>query len=89
MTWRVHHPCWLTMWAQMKEWFFGEVKCSLGDDLDSNSLVVERVVQKEVVGKGWVDHKKLEVDNLGREIEGKLLEELVKEAVVDLTGRVF
>ncbi|XWS36523.1 hypothetical protein CRYUN_Cryun20dG0092200 [Craigia yunnanensis] len=77
------------VWALMKEWFSGEVKCSLGDDLDSNGLVVERVVQREVVGKGWVDHMKLEVDNLGREIEGKLLEELVEEAVVDLTGRVF
>ncbi|XWS47076.1 hypothetical protein CRYUN_Cryun14cG0122300 [Craigia yunnanensis] len=77
------------VWVQMKEWFSGEVKCSLGDYGDSNSLVVERVVQKEVVGKGWVDHMKMEVDNLGREIEGKLLEELVEEAVVDLTGRVF
>ena len=75
------------VWAQMKEWFSGEVKCSEGDDGDSNSLVVERVVQKEVVGKGWVDHMKLEIDNLGREIEGKLLQELVEEAVVDLTAR--
>ncbi|XVE78031.1 hypothetical protein DITRI_Ditri13aG0111600 [Diplodiscus trichospermus] len=73
------------VWSRMKEWFWGEVRCSLGDDGDSNSLVVERVVQKEVVGKGWVDLMKLEVDNLGREIEGKLLEELVEEAVVDLT----
>ncbi|XP_022771386.1 uncharacterized protein LOC111314369 [Durio zibethinus] len=77
------------VWAQMKEWFSSEVKCSVGDDGDSNSLDVERVVQKEVVGKEWVDHMKLEIDNLGREIEGKLLHELVEEAVVDLTGRVF
>ncbi|XWS31334.1 hypothetical protein CRYUN_Cryun23aG0067900 [Craigia yunnanensis] len=77
------------VWAQMKEWFSSEVKCLVGDDRDSNSLVVERVVQKEVVGKGWVDHMKLEIDNLGREIEGKVLQELVEEAVVDLTGMVF
>ncbi|XVF32277.1 hypothetical protein REPUB_Repub17cG0067900 [Reevesia pubescens] len=77
------------VWGQMKEWFTGEVKCFGGDDGDGNSFVVERVVQKEVVGKGWVDHMKLEIDHLGREIEVKLLEELVEEAVVDLTGRVF
>ncbi|CAB4321678.1 unnamed protein product [Prunus armeniaca] len=54
---------------------------------DSNSLVVERVVRKEVVGNGWSEHMRLEIDNLGKEIEGKLLEELVEEAVVDLTER--
>ncbi|XP_022758581.1 uncharacterized protein LOC111305370 isoform X2 [Durio zibethinus] len=77
------------VWAQMKEWFSGEVKCFVGDDGDSNNLDVERVVQKEVVGKGWVDHMKLETDYYGREIEGKLLEELVEEAVIDMTGRLF
>ncbi|KAK6940578.1 protein of unknown function DUF3741 [Dillenia turbinata] len=76
------------VWAQMKEWFSGEVKCVAGEGGDSNSLVVERVVRKEVVGKGWVGHMRLEVDNLGKEIEGKLLEELVVETLVELTGRV-
>ncbi|OMO58338.1 hypothetical protein COLO4_34722 [Corchorus olitorius] len=76
------------VWAQMKEWFSSEVKCFGGDDVDNNSLV-ERVVQKEVVGKGWIDNMKLEIDNLGREIERKLLEELVQETVEDLAGRVF
>ncbi|KAE8730606.1 hypothetical protein F3Y22_tig00002919pilonHSYRG00241 [Hibiscus syriacus] len=77
------------VWAQMKEWFSGEVKCLVGDDGDSDSLVVEKVVQKEVVGKGWVDNMKMETDNLGREIEWKLVEELVEEAVTDLTGKLF
>ncbi|XP_017974842.1 PREDICTED: uncharacterized protein LOC18613005 [Theobroma cacao] len=77
------------VWGRMKEWFSSEVKCLVGDDGDSNSLVVDRVVQKEVVGKGWADRMKLEVDNLGRVIEVKLLEELVEEAVVDLSGRLF
>ncbi|XP_039003859.1 uncharacterized protein LOC120130770 isoform X2 [Hibiscus syriacus] len=75
------------VWAQMKEWFSGEVKCLVWDDRDSESLVVEKVVQKEVVGKGWLDNMKLETDNLGREIEWRLLEELVEDAVIDLTGK--
>ncbi|KAE8660387.1 hypothetical protein F3Y22_tig00116951pilonHSYRG00002 [Hibiscus syriacus] len=62
------------VWSQMKELFSGEVKCGLvGDDL---------VVQKEVVNETRAYQIKLEKDNLGREIEGKLLEELVEEAVM-------
>ncbi|GLT41495.1 hypothetical protein SLA2020_155550 [Shorea laevis] len=76
------------VWAQMKDWFSGNGKCSLGDEGDSNSLVVERMVSEGLVGKGWTDQMKLEMDNLGKEIESKLLEELVEESVVDLTGRV-
>ncbi|XP_022874601.1 uncharacterized protein LOC111393336 isoform X2 [Olea europaea var. sylvestris] len=76
------------VWARMKIWFSGQARCvsiGFGDD---NSLVVESVVRKEVVGKGWDDHLRLEMDNLGKEIEGKLLEEIVLDAVVELTGRL-
>ncbi|RVW53696.1 hypothetical protein CK203_068952 [Vitis vinifera] len=38
------------VWARMKEWFSGEVRCVWGEGGD-NDLVVERVVRKEVVGK--------------------------------------
>ncbi|KAL0461048.1 UNVERIFIED_CONTAM: hypothetical protein Slati_0732000 [Sesamum latifolium] len=75
------------VWARMNEWFSGEVGCVWGECGDENSLVVERVVRKEVVGKGWTENLRLEMDNLGKEIEWKLLEELVEEAVVELTGR--
>ncbi|KAI3461014.1 hypothetical protein Pfo_017677 [Paulownia fortunei] len=75
------------VWAQMNAWFSGEFRCVLGDCGDENSLVVERVVRKEVVGKGWIENVRLERDNLGKEIEGQLLEELVLETVVELTGR--
>ncbi|KAJ8749492.1 hypothetical protein K2173_025687 [Erythroxylum novogranatense] len=78
----------ILVWSQIKEWFCSELRCSTGgSDGDSNSLVVERVVRKEVVGKGWTDNMRMELDTLGREIEGKLLEELVEEAVVEFTDR--
>ncbi|XP_028778193.1 uncharacterized protein LOC114734711 isoform X2 [Neltuma alba] len=73
--------------TQIKELISSEVHCVWGDCGDGNSLVVERFVRKEVVGKGWIELLGLETANLGKEIEGKLLEELVEEAVVDLTGR--
>lgn len=77
------------VWARMKEWISGEVRCAVWgvDGGDNSSLVVERVVRKEVVGRGWVEHLRLEIDNIRKEIEEKLLEELVEEAVTELTGR--
>lgn len=76
------------MWAQMKEWFSDEVRCVSKDYGDSNSLVVQKVVRNEMVGKGWVEHFTLEMQCLGRDIELKLYDELVDEAVADLTGRL-
>ncbi|XP_061969978.1 uncharacterized protein LOC133692842 isoform X1 [Populus nigra] len=77
------------VWAQMKEWFCSDVRCASGDGGgDSNSLVVEMVVRKEVVGKGWIDKMRAELDTLRNEIEGKLLDELVEETVTDFAGRM-
>lgn len=66
------------VWGRMSGWFSSERRYIGGDD---NSVVVEMMVRKEVVGKGWVDNWRRERDNLGNEIEGMLLEELVEEAV--------
>ncbi|XP_059626124.1 uncharacterized protein LOC132269103 isoform X2 [Cornus florida] len=73
------------VWSRMKEWFSSEVRCASGDGGDGNSLVLERVVRKEVVGEGLAEHVPREIDNIGKEIEAKLLEELVQEAVDELT----
>nr|XP_009780627.1 PREDICTED: uncharacterized protein LOC104229654 isoform X2 [Nicotiana sylvestris] len=76
------------VWTRMKEWFSSEAKCLTDDGGDGNSLVVDGMVRKEVVGKGWLQYLRLELDNVGMEIERKLLEELVHESIVELTGRV-
>ncbi|KAK1353005.1 DUF3741 domain-containing protein/DUF4378 domain-containing protein [Heracleum sosnowskyi] len=73
------------LWSQM-ELFFGEMSFVVGEGGDRDSLVVEELVRKQVVGKDWVDHSILEIDNFRKEIEGKLLEELVQEAVEVFTG---
>ncbi|XP_056170293.1 uncharacterized protein LOC115664710 [Syzygium oleosum] len=74
------------VWARVTEWFPDEVRCVSSGDGGSNSLVVERVVRNEVVGKGWMEQLSLEMHSVSKEIEWKLLDELVDEAVVDLTG---
>ncbi|KZV21516.1 hypothetical protein F511_08281 [Dorcoceras hygrometricum] len=76
------------VWNRTNLWLSGEIKCVSDDCGDDNSHVLELVVRKEVVGKGWIDHLILEVDNLGKEIEVRLLEELLEEAVVEFTGRI-
>ncbi|GAB4841289.1 hypothetical protein Ancab_022021 [Ancistrocladus abbreviatus] len=75
------------VWARMKEWLSGEVRCLLDDDGGDYNSLAEREVRKEVVGKGWAEGMRLEVDNVGKEIEGKLLDELVEESVVEWTCR--
>ncbi|GFP91074.1 protein trm32 [Phtheirospermum japonicum] len=70
------------VWARMNAWFSGECDCG-----DESGLVVERVVRTEVAGKGWVENLRLERGILGNEIEGNLMDELLQEAVVELTGR--
>ncbi|KAK1355902.1 hypothetical protein POM88_049158 [Heracleum sosnowskyi] len=52
------------------------------------NLGAEPVVRKEVVRKGWVEDLKIERVDLRKEIENKVLEELVQEAVVELIVRL-
>lgn len=73
------------LWSQM-ELFSGEMSFVVGEGGDRDSLVVEELVRKQVVGRGWVDHSILEINNFRKEIEGKLLEELVHESVEVFTG---
>lgn len=70
------------VWDRMKEWFTG------GDGGDNDSVVVESVVRKEVAGRGWADDLRLETDNLRKEIEIGLLEELVHEVAIEFTGKL-
>ncbi|KAL0284195.1 UNVERIFIED_CONTAM: hypothetical protein Sangu_2838600 [Sesamum angustifolium] len=76
------------VWGRMNVWFSSKVKCVSDDSGDEHNLVVERLIRNEVAGKGWMDHLRLEIDDLGMEIEARLLEELLQESVVELTGRV-
>lgn len=73
------------VWSRVSTWISGDFTGDCGDD---NSPLVARVVRNEVAGKGWVDCSRLEMDNLEKEIEGKLLEDLVQEAVEELTYRI-
>ncbi|XP_076905178.1 uncharacterized protein LOC143560866 [Bidens hawaiensis] len=71
------------VWGQIKGWMLWEER---GDwnEVDGGGMVMVR----EVVGRGWVEGFRVEIDNIRKEIERRLLEELVQEFVLELTGRV-
>lgn len=75
------------VWDWMKELFSNGVESLSADGGDLDSLVVQGMVSKEVMGKRWLENLRLELDNVGIEIEVKLLEELVHEFVIELAGR--
>ncbi|XP_010263990.1 PREDICTED: uncharacterized protein LOC104602116 isoform X1 [Nelumbo nucifera] len=75
------------VWSCVKKLYnSSEGRCYSAETGDSTSLVVEKVVRKEVAGRGWEDVMRLEVDTIGKQIEGEMLEQLVQEALVELTG---
>ncbi|KAK9075993.1 hypothetical protein SSX86_004323 [Deinandra increscens subsp. villosa] len=83
------------VWGQVKEWMSGEERCvwdedrNVGDEDEDGGGAVQRVVGKEVLGQVWVEHLRLEIDDIKGEIEEKLVEQLVDEFVLELTGRVI
>ncbi|KAF5801583.1 hypothetical protein HanRHA438_Chr06g0259061 [Helianthus annuus] len=83
------------VWGQMKEWISGDGRCVWdedggGDEDEDGSLAVEMVARKEVTGEVWMEHLKLSIEDIKKEIEVKLVEQLVDEFVVELmTGRVI
>ncbi|CAD5329388.1 DUF3741-associated sequence motif [Arabidopsis thaliana x Arabidopsis arenosa] len=74
------------VWAQLKDWVSDEPsKRDSGEDMDANSLAAESLVKDEIVGRTWTHSLQVEIDDFGIEIEKRLLQELVEEAVIDLT----
>ncbi|KAJ6790780.1 Uncharacterized protein M6B38_248350 [Iris pallida] len=63
-------------------WFSGEEKLA-SDNTDNNDLVVERQVIRDISGSGWAELVRSEVDGIGKEISGELLDDLVEEALTD------
>ncbi|CAH2077648.1 unnamed protein product [Thlaspi arvense] len=74
------------VWSKVKEWVSDEPsKRDYVEDMDANSLAAESLVKEEIVGRTWFHSFQVEIDDFGIEIEKALLQELVEEAVIDLT----
>jgi len=71
----------------VKDWFSSERHVS--GEAENQNLIVDRLVKGEIAGRGWTESMCLEADEFSREIGGKVLEELVEEALADLTDGCF
>uniref|UniRef100_A0A7N0TPC7 DUF4378 domain-containing protein n=1 Tax=Kalanchoe fedtschenkoi TaxID=63787 RepID=A0A7N0TPC7_KALFE len=77
------------VWATMSRWISDKARCVSSDAEDINcNVAVERVARREVAGKGWFDGY-MEMNRVGNDIELKLVDELLEEAVLQLTARYF
>ncbi|XP_072957883.1 uncharacterized protein [Typha angustifolia] len=76
------------VWGFLRNWFSGEGKLVQGEN-DNAGIVVERVITKEVEGRGWAESMRSEVDETTREIGKVVLDELVGEALADFAVGYF
>ncbi|KAM0949412.1 hypothetical protein DsansV1_C05g0052161 [Dioscorea sansibarensis] len=65
-------------------WFSGDGKWLTGE-AGNSAVIVDGVVRKELVGREWTELMSWELDEISKEIGGKVLEQLVGEALSDLT----
>lgn len=70
------------VWGLIKEWSFSEPKICGGENDDG--FLVENVVRREVVGKGWEDLTKSEADKAVKEIEKCIFQDMIEEALEEL-----
>ncbi|XP_062226118.1 uncharacterized protein LOC133924546 [Phragmites australis] len=68
--------------CHMRDWLYGLGKFVVNENNDAGTML-ERIVQQEVEGRGWVKSMRWEVDGIAKQIEWEVFEELVKEAVDD------
>lgn len=69
----------------ISDWFSREGKLEPGE-INNGGLVVDRLLRREVGGDGWAKSMESEIDEIGGEICGKVLDELVREALAELTA---
>lgn len=68
----------------MRDWLYGSGKFVLNENDDAGTIL-ERVVQQEVEGRGWMKSMRWELDEITTQIAWEVLEELVEEAVDDFS----
>jgi Domain of unknown function (DUF4378) len=70
------------VWRLVRNFFSNEEKF-LPEEREDASLIVERVVKKEVKEREWTESMQIEVDEISKEIGGFMLDDLVGEALAE------
>lgn len=72
----------------VNDWFLCEER-EVPSAAENRNIVVDKLVKGEIAGRGWAESMCSEVDEFTREICGKVLDELIDDALADLTdGRL-
>ncbi|CAL5068785.1 unnamed protein product [Urochloa decumbens] len=71
--------------CHMRDWLYGSGKFAVNENDDAGTIL-ERVMQQEVEGRGWVKSMRWELDGITELIAGEVLEELVEETADDLAN---
>ncbi|CAN6276229.1 unnamed protein product [Urochloa humidicola] len=71
--------------CHMRDWLYGSAKFAVNENDDAGTIL-ERVMQQEVEGRGWVKSMRWELDGITELIAGEVLEELVEKTVDDLAN---
>lgn len=72
------------VWPVVKNRLSGGEKCTVGG-AENGSLVVDRLLGKELIGSGWTELMQSELAAISKEIAGHVLDELFGEALVGMT----
>ncbi|XP_008809662.1 uncharacterized protein LOC103721293 isoform X2 [Phoenix dactylifera] len=78
-------PFAVEVWGLLRNWFSGEGK-HVTCEADNSNLLMDRVLRREVEGRGWAESLRSEIDEISIEIGGEVLEDLVRDALVDFAG---
>lgn len=71
------------VWSLVRDWLYVAGRSVANED-DNAGTMLERIVQQEVEGRGWMKLMRSEADEITKQIANGVLEELVGEAVEDL-----
>ncbi|RLM74706.1 uncharacterized protein C2845_PM15G13730 [Panicum miliaceum] len=67
----------------MRDWLHGSGKFAVNENEDAGTIL-DRIMEQEVEGRGWVKSMRWELDEITELIAGEALEELLEETVDDL-----
>ncbi|KAG8082616.1 hypothetical protein GUJ93_ZPchr0014g47077 [Zizania palustris] len=71
------------VWSLVRDWLYGAGSYAANKD-DNAGKMLERIVQEEVEGRGWIKLLRLEADEITAQISSELLEDLVADSLDDL-----
>uniref|UniRef100_A0A0D9W6X3 DUF3741 domain-containing protein n=1 Tax=Leersia perrieri TaxID=77586 RepID=A0A0D9W6X3_9ORYZ len=85
-TWRekLSQPLGAEVWDIASDWLYGAGSFAANNDENAGTML-ERIMQEEVEGKGWIKLLTMETDEIMEQIACEVLEDLVAESVKHLS----